>query len=217
MMNLIQAHVTKELHFVISSHINFAPICLPRLLESLHTSGVPHANIRVVVGGSESESEEALKGIFYHYVTHNSFDFTGLIDVLDTNTKAERWFLLHDTCEAGPLFYAKASAYDRQKPLCMASPHGWTNMGAFSWDFLEEARSFIMAMRNCSKERAMLSEGIFMRMGDAGKYAEYDYTVTKNIDVYQQGTMRQRCYFSSIDLIKYMANHAQAHKRVLKP
>src|SRR5687768_12496072 len=98
--------------YLVSSHVQYAAVTLPRLLGSM--TCIDPRCIVVVIGGATQAYEEVISKVQHIYVPHNSFDYTGALAVLELGLEAEWWFWLHDTCECGPRFQELAEwSFDR--------------------------------------------------------------------------------------------------------
>lgn len=190
--------------FVISSHVKSVSKCAQKLLKSLMKCGIDPKDVLVVVGGSNSEFTNVRRGITYAHVTHNSYDHTGLIYLIESNQDHPWWWAIHDTAEAGPEFYQKVLAFGPERPHVAVGGEGWLNMGLFSMQFLHEARHYVLSLKNCSKLRAILSERIYPNLTKSTSYAPKDgFEFLDHRDVYGDGVIRRVIYYSELDLYKY--------------
>lgn len=199
--------------FVISTHKNYQDITLPKLLKSLvETNHICPDDILVVSGGWDERFVEIRGGVKYHCVDHNSFDHTGIVEVLESNIHSQYWMIFHDTVEVGVNFFEKLKKFDINHEYTTICMYGAMNMGLARWDFLQESKNFILSLKNCGKERAFLSEYMFLRMSRSASF-ESDYEkVIGTGDVYGQGTTRTIRYFPDLDVYKYQANTTHASR-----
>jgi len=199
--------------------LRYQAITLPRIVESLtQVCGIPSDRILVVSGGYSRAYDAEFYGIETHCVEHNSFDHTGLIDVIDRSIRADYWFALHDTCEAGPQFSNLSNKLDSEMEYISVSKAGWFNMGAFSHDFLMLESDYVLSLRNCDKVRAMFSERVYLRLASAGCYGSGEIKGLGFFDPYRTGTQRSHLYMPDLDLHKYQANwQALASNLALDP
>ena len=71
---------------VISSYKTSYKITAKKLIESLaENNNFPRSQILLVVGGYESKSESKFLDVRTIYVDHNSYDHTGLIEIIEGN------------------------------------------------------------------------------------------------------------------------------------
>ncbi len=191
---------------VVASHVNSEPIAVPKLVKSLIESGVPSEDILVVVGGCGKEGETQRYGVRLVFVTHNSYDHTGLIYLLESNEAYPWWWSMHDTTEAGKDFYRKICAVGGTYEHIAVGEEGWLNMGLFSMDFLQRVKAYVLALKNCSKLAAILSERVYPRLTQSSSYAPRGhFTFLDHKDVYGDGAIRRVIYYQAIDLYKYQS------------
>ena len=191
-----------EIKFVINTYINQNKYIYEKLINSLISNSIDPKNIYLVIGGCEEEKSE-INLINYHYVKHNSYDHTGLIEIIDKNITSDYWFVLHDTCSVGPNFYSKLlkKSFSEHNPIL---EEGWLNMGLFSQKFIEKNKKYILSLRNCDKMQAILSEKMYPRLGKSFYLNSIrNYDLQSTFDVYGDGVERSVVYFSEIDLYKY--------------
>ena len=195
---------------VISSHIKSYQKTVPLLINSLTRNNLESHKILLVIGGNETRSESSYMGCQTIFVNHNSFDHTGLIEILEGNHKSDYWFSSHDTCIAGPKFIDFLSNYNPKKDYVSMTDMGWLNMGLFKNSYLERNKKYILSLKNCSKIRAILSERVFTRLED------YDYFIRdhncirslENENIYNDDKKRNVLYFKKLDFYKYQSYEA---------
>ena len=191
-----------EIKFIINTYINQNKYIYEKLIKSLINNNIDPKNIYLVIGGCENTSSK-VDLINYHYVQHNSYDHTGLIDIIDKKLISDYWFVLHDTCSVGPNFYSKLlkKSFYEHNPIL---EEGWLNMGLFSQNFIEENKKYILSLRNCDKMQAILSEKMYPRLGKSLYLnSRSNYDLQSTFDVYGDGVERSVVYFTEIDLYKY--------------
>lgn len=195
---------------VISSHIKSYQKTVPLLIKSLTRNKLDTNKILLVVGGNETRSESTFLDCQTIFVNHNSFDHTGLIEILEGNHKSDYWFSSHDTCIAGPKFIDFLSSYNPKKDYVSMTDMGWLNMGLFKNSYLERNEKYILSLKNCSKIRAILSERVFTRLED------YDFFIRdhncirslENENIYNDNKKRNVLYFKTLDFYKYQSYEA---------
>ena len=191
-----------DIKFVINTYINQNKYIYEKLIKSLIGNNIEPKNIYLVIGGCKEEKIE-FDLVNCHYVKHNSYDHTGLINVIEKNITSDYWFVLHDTCSVGPNFYSKLlkKSFSEHNPIL---EEGWLNMGLFSQRFIEENKKYILSLRNCDKMQAILSEKMYPRLGKSSYLnSKHDYDLQSTFDVYGDGVERSVVYFPEIDLYKY--------------
>ena len=95
----------KDLKIVISSYKSSYQNSGKKLIESLVQSNAFNSKqILLVVGGYDSKEQFEYLNCKAIKVNHNSYDHTGLIEVIEGEEQSKYWFSTHDTCIAGPNF-----------------------------------------------------------------------------------------------------------------
>jgi hypothetical protein len=77
---------------------------IPVITISLFRNGIKPEQIHIVSGGFDAPQTLEINRVKIHCVTHNSYDHTALIDVVENNVPGWWWFVMHATSEAGPQF-----------------------------------------------------------------------------------------------------------------
>ena len=201
---------------VITSHIKSYQTTVPLLINSLTRNNFDSEKILLVIGGNENKSESTYLNCQTVFVDHNSFDHTGLIEILEGKHKSDYWFSSHDTCIAGPNFIRFLRNYKPKKDYVSMTEMGWLNMGLFKNSYLERNKEYIFSLKNCSKIRAILSERVFTRLED------YDYFIRdnncirslENENIYNDDKKRNVLYFKGLDFYKYQSYEAL---NIMKP
>ena len=201
---------------VISSHIKSYQKTATTFINSLTRNNLNTKKILLVVGGNEVRYESTFLNCQTIFVDHNSFDHTGLIEILEGNHKSDYWFSSHDTCISGPKFINFLSSYNPKKDYVSMTDMGWLNMGLFKHSYLERNKQYILSLKNCSKIRAILSERIFTRLED------YDFFIKdhdcirslENENIYNDDKKRNVLYFKGLDFYKYQSYEAL---NIMKP
>ncbi len=192
--------------FIISSHVSSKDTALPKLIKSFEINGIEKENIISVIGGCKEDCIEKN----HLFVSHNSYDHTAIISIIENNLKSKYWFVFHDTCELGPNFYSLLSKYKIKHPYTSITEMAWMNMGLFTQEFIEENKNYILSLKNCSKERAILSERVYSRLGNYGWFGyQKDQQRIRNCkNVYNDDKKRDVLYFPFLDLYKFQSYDA---------
>jgi hypothetical protein len=201
---------------VISSHIKSYKKISSLFIESLIRGGLSTDQILLVVGGNEFRSKSSFLDCEAVFVDHNSYDHTGLIEVLEGKHKSKYWFSSHDTCIAGYEFVSFLNKYKPQKDHVSITDMGWLNMGLFKDSYLERNKDYILALKNCSKIRAILSERVFTRLEDFDYFVP-DYNCIRTLEkenIYKDDNKRNVLYFKGLDFYKYQSYEAL---NIMKP
>ena len=201
---------------VISSHIKSYKKIAPKLIESLIKNGLDTTKILLVIGGNEEKHESTFLDCQTVFVNHNSFDHTGIIEILEGKHKSDYWFSSHDTCIAGPKFVDFLKKYKPKKDYISMTNMGWLNMGLFKNSYLKRNKDYIYSLKNCSKIRAILSERVFTRLEDYDYFIE-DHNCIRSLEnenIYNDDKKRNVLYFKGIDFYKYQSYEAL---NIMKP
>jgi hypothetical protein len=206
------------MYLLISSHINYHQTTLPVLFQSLKE--VDPQKIITVIGGSSSEyTQYNTYGIKEVFVKYNAFDYTALCwkaDNISIDDKNNVFFLLHDTCVAGPLFYKKVS---NTKQLTMIRPVDSMSMGVYTNEIIKEYKDHLQQYKlyksdsiSIDLHKRLLCEHedlIFKNKNCQNYFGDLYCEVEHNVDYYQTGNKRRVEYYPQIDLFKIKANYGQ--------
>lgn len=182
-------------------------------LERLLASMPPLADVAVVSGrGGHRTASEGFSHV-HITVPHNSYDYTALIDLVEHPRSYPSWshvFLLHDTMELGP----NADALIRQADPALDAVAVWggeCNLALYRVDYLLSRRDEILALKDCTKLRAVEVEGFLWRSCPEARRGTYPggQEITDPTTAYS-GAQRRRIYYAGVDLIKWQANWGQA-------
>ncbi len=209
-MKCIIKDIVDNFKIVISSHIKSYQKTIPLLINSLTRNNLDTNKILIVIGGNETRSESTYLNCQTIFVDHNSYDHTGLIEIIEGNHETDYWFSSHDTCIAGAGFVNFLLKYKPKKDYVSMTDMGWLNMGLFKYSYLKRNKQYILSLKNCSKIRAILSERVFTRLED------YDYFIKdhncirslENENIYNDDKKRNVLYFKGIDFYKYQSYEA---------
>lgn len=207
----------KDLRIVISSYKTSYKNSGKKLIESLVCdNNFSSDQILLVIGGYDKREQFEYLNCKAVKVDHNSYDHTGLIEVIESEEQSKYWFSTHDTCIAGPNFISSILKYKINKEFVAMTEMGWLNMGIFSQSFLQKNKSFILSLKNCSKIRAILSERTFTRLGDY-QFLTPNSKVHRSIEnqnIYEDSKKRNVLYFEQLDFYKYQSYEAVS---IMKP
>jgi hypothetical protein len=201
----------------ISSVCKFSPYTLPIIIPSLLQSIDPQ-DIYIFEGGHTERWTEVLHGITHIRVAHNSFDYTALIDIVENELKSDYWFLLHDTCKAGPDFGKLVRDLPAGDPdvVCMLNSHpGTMNICAYKYSYLLSKKEEILELKNTNyedldeaKRKATKAENTLQE----GYVLYHPELFSENLkagvpSIYMDdGISRNERYFRNLDITKYQAN-----------
>ena len=201
------------LHIAINSNLRYTR---PRLLllRSLRAAGVPMAQVHVFIGGAfngppagpfpdggggggsapPTAEESVADGLRYHYVPHDSMDFSGLIAIAEaprgTFGRVRQWFYMHDTTAVGPGFWAAISRWCPRLPACaMPLTCRWpsSSMGLYDAAFIASERDKTLSR---VKNGANLSSDAFKRQALLAHAAQFRYAGSPNADAQRHSVRR---------------------------
>lgn len=203
-----------SIEYIVSTHKDYYIKTLPKLLMSFKEAGVKASSIHVFVGGSENKEENIL-GVRMTHVGHNSFDYTGFVEIAHNGSDKSHLFFMHDTCSVGPEFQNLVSAMDGTE-LKVVSPVTafpfMCNIGLVRTDYVKKLRIITNSMKGCSKSQAVMLEGQILTMTSKEKVGFFANSEAlprsdgKWEAVYRDGVRRTTEHYYSIDLYKYKAN-----------
>lgn len=205
-----------DFKIVISSYKTSYETTAKLLIESLVNNNFPKSQILLVIGGYENKSEITYQDVRTIKVNHNSYDHTGLIEIIENKHESDYWFSTHDTCVAGSDFINFIIQFKHKKDYTSITDMGWLNMGMFHKNYLKRNSDYILSMKNCSKIRAILSERVFTRLENYDYYIP-DYECIRSLEdqnIYKDNKKRNVLYFKNIDLYKYQSYEAL---NIMKP
>ncbi|MEY4573246.1 MAG: hypothetical protein RLZ10_2530, partial [Bacteroidota bacterium] len=188
-----------------------------KLIESLiENNSFSSEQILLVIGGYDKREEFEYLNCKSIKVNHNSYDHTGLIEVIESGEQSKYWFSTHDTCIAGSNFLHSLLRRKVNQDFVAMTEMGWLNMGIFSQKFLIKNKPFILSLKNCSKIRAILSERTFTRLGKYQYLTPNSKVYRSNEDqnIYEDNKKRTVLYFEDLDFYKYQSYEAVS---IMKP
>ena len=195
---------------------------LDSLLPQASAAGV---GVLVVIGGCPADGPLTAQtigdGTRYSCIEcqHNSFDLTALLEVMKRRGVCgwTRFFLLHDTCRAGPDCVRRILEACPADPLHTASfKFPSMNIGWYSEDILKTHTAWLLDQA-CTdttqsqkfKRDAVISEDlIFKTQVHAGRHHFLGKitSLQQPVDYYGTGVKRIVEYYACLDLYKIKAN-----------
>lgn len=204
-------HCASKMIYLIASHVKYMHVCLPKLLESLT---IPKENLILTIAGAEEALQTVYQNITCFYETHNSFEYSSLISLIEHELRPAPYvFLLHDTMICGPNFYELSRQMPHDSEVCACHPRGICNVAAFQTDYLYKIKSRILNLKNCDKKTGIIAEGNFFKDANRAFYAQAGLEERGWKDFYQTNTLRNELYFPSVDLYKYGANNGETMRQ----
>jgi hypothetical protein len=192
------------------------PVIIPSLLQSVEAK-----DIFIFEGGHYSRWWEIKDGITHIRVAHNSFDYTALIDIVENELESDYWFLLHDTCKAGPDFgklVRDLPAGDPDVACMLGFSPGTMNICAYKYNYLLSKKQEILELKNTNYEDLDAAK---RKATEAENTLQEGYTLyhpelfNENLNagtpsIYKDGGVsRNERYFKNLDLTKYQANFGE--------
>lgn len=188
--------------YIISSNINYEQP-LQYLLNSMS-----NVDRMVVIGGFNSRHASSDKRLVW--VSHNSYDYTGIIEFLEhTFDFHSHVFMLHDTMEFGEKTDELIRTADPEMYVTSVWG-GQCNLGLYRVDYLLSLKNTILSWKNCSKQDAIKYEGLLYELCPIEHRQSYPgtYSVIGEDSVYG-GESRIIEYYDGVQIKKYKANWGQ--------
>lgn len=202
---------------MISSHVTYAPFTLPVLLPSLTAAGVDSQDVFVAVCGARKMTTlECARGTLY-YVTHESRTPAAFIEILRHAPERDWYFVLNDTCKAGPRFGELSRGFDQRNQVTAAAPlpgttgTAQTELGVYNLGWLRTQRELIESFIDCDVLKNAHNEGLFFTQAQTrGLFGEGCVEIDWQAqDIYGCKTLRITEYYPRLDLWKYKSNWGQ--------
>lgn len=212
-----------EIKIAVATNINFYKLSLPIIIESLLSSGIEKSQIYIFNAGFTEDKTEEIDGITHYYLSHNSYEYSALIEIVEKRLISEYWFLIHDTCKVGPKFKELLYNIPDSKPEKLAlkdSPA--MSIGTYRYDYLLTLSDKLLSIKNTD-----YSEGALQRWKRWGVPNEdfilwkstpqpHIYNNNKNWNIvayenwYGTNTTRRTEYYPSLDIYKNKSNWGQS-------
>lgn len=206
----------------IATNKNFYKQTLPIVIPSLLSAGIENKDIHVFNAGFDEYIMEIVDGITYHYLNHNSYEYSALIEISEKQIKSEYWFLIHDTCKVGSRFKELLYNIPNNNVVKIAlKSKPSMSMGTYRYDYLLSIKDRLLSIKNTeySHEKMMYwkrwgvpNEDFILWMTDPKPliYNNVDsWMVIDNYNWYNTNTIRRTEYYPSLDLYKNKSNWGQ--------
>jgi hypothetical protein len=193
--------------YLISTNINYTA-ALERLLKSMEF--INKGDVFIVSGGHSSPMYFMREdGYQEWHVTHNSFDYTALICLIENQWPLpDHIFLLHDTMELGE----RADGLIKSAPAdlqAFAVWQGFCNLMLLRTEYANSRAKEILALKNCTKQHAVDAEGFLWRTLNTPSAHYPGECLIKYSDLVYHGAQRRVVYYTGVDITKYQANWGQ--------
>lgn len=205
-----------DITICVSSHRDYAPVTLPRLIPQLLDSGIKKSDIFVTIAECSQNQTKKFNDIELREVTHNSFEFTSMIEFMRRPQVTSHMFLMHDTCDVGVGFKNLINVGSDFEHVSV-DPEGFTSMGLYATSFLKEMTAFLYGLENLSKIRAMLVEKMLKRMSISSTYNVALPDRQPATDIYGDGILRVSQYYPQCDLTKHIGNYDSRAGTIFAP
>lgn len=212
-----------EIKIAIATNINFYKHSLPIVLESLLKCGIEKNQIFVFNAGFSEEKTEKIDNITHYYLTHNSYEYSPLIEIVEKELISDYWFLIHDTCKVGPSFKELLYRIPENNPSKLSlkdSPA--MSIGSYDYNYLISIKQKLLAIKNTDYSNESLVK--WKKWGvpneDFILWKTYPdpviYNNNKNWSIvsyenwYGTNTIRRTEYYPSLDIYKNKSNWGQS-------
>ena len=212
-----------SVRFCISTCKKFASHTLPVIIPSLAKAGINASEILIVNGGQDDWQVDHYDDVPMICTPQNSFEYTPLIEIVEHRLDSPFWFLLHDTCIAGPAF--KELVYEPPKGFEKVAMKHTPSMsiGLYSMPYLMRHKDRLMDIKNMdSSPRALQGwkqwgvpneDYMLWKLQDVptglyhpDKHGPDEWNYQGHADVYGTGMERRIEYFPQLDLSKAKSN-----------
>ena len=206
----------------VATNKNFYESTLPIIIPSLINRGINPNDIHIFNAGFDEYKYEFKNGIHYHFLNHNSYEYSPLIEIVDKQLESEYWFLVHYTCKFGPNF--KQLLYNIPEGAIKLSLNNKPamTMGTYKYDYLLSVKDKIMSIRNTDYSEESMNrwkiwgvpnEDYIMWMTEPKPLIYNDdarWIVADNDNWFGTNTQRRTEYYFSLDLYKNKSNWGQS-------
>jgi hypothetical protein len=201
---------------------------LPIIIPSILDVGINNEYIHIFNAGFNNYSNEIRDGITYHYLNHNSYEYSPLIEIVEKEIQSEYWFLIHDTCKVGPKFKELLYKIPQNKPLKMAlRSKPSMSIGLYNYQYLLSIKENIIKIKNTdySKESMMRwklwgvpNEDYILWMTEPYPLIYNNINEMSIINYknwYGTDTIRRTEYYPSLDIYKNKSNWGQTGNNMI--
>jgi hypothetical protein len=212
-----------HIKFCISSNNNFSQQTFPVIIPSLLASGISPSDIYFIEGGHIYRSVSFTDGVNYIKTPNNSFDLTGLIDIVENSLQSDYWVLLHDTCRVGRDFYklVKNIPHNCEKIALKRFPS--MSIGAYKYSYLKKYEQKLLKAKNTNYDKDYLQQfkqwcidnEDYMLWGEDNTacsiynthlHIPTNFVVVNESSWYKSNTQRRVEYYPQLDLYKSKSN-----------
>lgn len=212
-----------DIKICISSTNTFSHHTYPVIVPSLIKSGVYPSDIFFIEGGHQKRDVRIVDGVNYITTTNNSFDLTGLIDVVENSLQAEYWFVLHDTCRVGRNFYSLVCNIPNTYEKIALKQWPSMSIGSYKNTYIEKYKDRLLRAKNIDYSESGLQrcKNWYVENEDYMLWGEKDtpctiynkhlhinenFVIVNELPWYNSDTTRRVEYYPQLDLYKSKAN-----------
>jgi hypothetical protein len=189
---------------------------IPSLVSQLESTGILSKDIFIFEGGHRIDKKTGSEPNYYE-VSHNSFDHTALISLIDFGLESDYWLFIHDTIEVLPEFAFRFREVRFRGEDCIALRNFPSmNIGFYRHEFLLSQKEFLFQIRNrdyseeglqlCKARGVPLEDALFTmgtKVSIVNPHLAYRMSITKRV-VY--GANRVAEYYPQLGIVKFKAN-----------
>jgi hypothetical protein len=221
-------NIINMIKIAIATTKTFFEKSLPIIIPSILDVGINNEDIHIFNAGFNNYSNEIRDGITYHYLNHNSYEYSPLIEIVEKEIQSEYWFLIHDTCKVGPKFKELLYKIPQNKPLKMAlRSKPSMSIGLYNYQYLLSIKENIIKIKNTdySKESMMRwklwgvpNEDYILWMTEPYPLIYNNINEMSIIDYknwYGSDTIRRTEYYPSLDIYKNKSNWGQTGNNMI--
>lgn len=215
-----------KIKIAVASNKNFQDKSLPIILPSLLEAGIERDSIHVFVGGFNEYKYEIHKEVHFHYLDHNSYEYSPLIEICEREIQSDYWFLIHDTCKVGITFKEKLFNVPVTLPEKIAmGGKPCMSIGLYKYSYLLSVKQKLSAIKNKDysdasmnkwKDWGVWNEDYILFLTDPQPliYPSKAPMEKKGVNNwYNTGTKRIVEYYPGLDVYKNKANWGQTNGR----
>jgi hypothetical protein len=105
-----------------------------------------------------------------------------------------------------PSFYDNLLSFPKNdyEHICIDN-RGYTNIGLYSWDFLQKSSEYILNLKDCNKQRAMSSEQFLYKNSISTNFGGQLWLMGLG-NIYGTDVYRHILYYSGLGVYKYQLN-----------
>jgi hypothetical protein len=204
-----------------------AAISLKILIPSMIDCGISVDDIIIVEGGHNQREQYVDNfGALHINTNHNSFDYTAIIEVVESNFNLNYIFNIHDTCRVGPKFkgIVDSANYTYDK---IAAYHNNINgasmaMGLIKYSYLLKHKQLIQTFKNTDYSHeglkkakynaVVIEDSLFWNLSDTvcGTFSRGTDRIEMGIQPTYKGLDRLVEYYEPLDLYKFKSNYGQS-------